>query len=141
MVHNTDGESCVVPGTAVVHAHISDGNNVHFSVEVMDGAGNVTHTHLMPNVGHTETPISNYGGSSGAPQITFDLPNGAAARDFQMSKVGTEQGPYDFVKNSCLTHVCDVLRAGGVDDIPTNGRLLLIWANHDGMTSMYCADG
>jgi hypothetical protein len=71
--------------------------------------------------------------------FTFRLPNADAARSFQASRIGTEQGRYDFLTNSCLTHVCDVLRAGGVTDIPETGTRMAVWARR-GLQSAFRED-
>ncbi|MFJ4616743.1 polymorphic toxin-type HINT domain-containing protein [Streptomyces sp. NPDC088812] len=128
LVHNQGCGPDADEGTALVHAHVSDGNNVHFTVEVMDGSGEITHSELMPNVGHTQTAIRNYTGSAGTMTFSFRLPNAGAARAFQAKKIGTGQGKYDFLTNSCLTHVCDVLREGGVTDLPDTGVRMAAWA-------------
>jgi hypothetical protein len=94
----------------------------------MGPEGSVIHSNLMPSFDKMQTPISHWTGGSSPVQLTFRLPNGDAAVAFQRSLIGTEQGPYDLARNSCLTHVCDVLREGGVDDIPTNG--LFRWAGN-----------
>ena len=52
-----------------------------------------------------------------AQSITLPLPDAKAAQDFQRSVMNTELGPYG-LNNSCVTHVCDVLRAGGAEGVP-----------------------
>jgi len=44
----------------------------------------------------------------------------------QEELVGAELGEYLLLKNSCFTHVNDVLAAGGLD-IPTSGKDGLKW--------------
>ncbi|MEU4828220.1 polymorphic toxin-type HINT domain-containing protein [Actinomadura sp. NPDC023710] len=131
LVHNCEG-------VAVVHVHSLPGNPLHFTIETMGPEGSVIHSNLMPSFDKMQTPISHWTGGSSPVQLTFRLPNGDAAIAFQRSLIGTEQGPYDLARNSCLTHVCDVLREGGVDDIPTNG--LFRWARN-GLNSAYREDG
>ncbi|SER01244.1 RHS repeat-associated core domain-containing protein [Streptomyces sp. yr375] len=135
LVHNCGGDE----GTALVHAHVGDGNNVHFTVEVMDGGGNITHSELMPNAGHTQTAIRDYQGLAGTSTFSFRLPNSGAARAFQAQKIGTGQGRYDFLTNSCLTHVCDVLQKGGVTDLPDTGVRIAAWARR-GLQSAFRDD-
>ncbi|MFC7728548.1 polymorphic toxin-type HINT domain-containing protein [Actinomadura keratinilytica] len=133
LVHN-----CPPSGQAVIHAHTEDGGNIHFTIEVMDSAGNVRHTHLMPTADRMQTPISDYTGPSGPIQVTFNLPDARAALAYQAKVVDTGQGPYSWFQNSCLTHCADVLRAGGVTDLPENGKRLIVWAKR-GMNSEFRA--
>ncbi|MER7759226.1 polymorphic toxin-type HINT domain-containing protein [Streptomyces sp. NPDC097619] len=137
LVHNQEcgGDD----GIAVVHGHQGEGTNVHFTVEVMDSAGDITHSELVPNVGKTKTAIREYRGRAGTMSFTFRLPNAKAARDFQKDVIGTQGAKYDFVTNSCMTHVCDVLRAGGVTDLPNSGTRTVVWAKQ-GLNSAFRDD-
>lgn len=47
-----------------------------------------------------------------------DLPDATAAQDFQKKHLNQIGGAYDIKTRSCVTHVGDVLRAGGVA-VPT----------------------
>jgi hypothetical protein len=51
----------------------------------------------------------------------FELPNAANAQKFQEAALNKEGGPYDTKTRSCVTHVGDVLRAGGVNVPPEPG--------------------
>ena len=44
--------------------------------------------------------------------------NTDAAQQYQHSVLGQRQGPYDVNTNSCVTHVLNVLQAGGVNVPP-----------------------
>jgi hypothetical protein len=46
------------------------------------------------------------------------LADARAAMEYQKSVLGTATGRYDAYANSCVTHCGDVLRAGGLTDIP-----------------------
>jgi hypothetical protein len=46
--------------------------------------------------------------------VTIPLPDATAAMEFQRSVLGQSVGGFDPQTNSCVTHVGDVLRAGGV---------------------------
>ncbi|MGK9176045.1 RHS domain-containing protein, partial [Yokenella regensburgei] len=109
----------------------------HYTVKVM--GDKILHTHQYGgyedfvneggrNVGvnPTDTMIASDGQSQvnnaklqGKPvhQTTFDMTDAGAekALEFQRSQVGKSLGPYDVRTRSCLTHVMEVLSAGGVD--------------------------
>ena len=46
-------------------------------------------------------------------QLTF--PTRELAQAYRRSVLGTEMGPYSSYTNSCVTHVVNVLNAGGAD--------------------------
>lgn len=50
-----------------------------------------------------------------ARQVEIDLPDAAAAQKYQRSVEEKPGGIYDEKTNSCMTHVGNVLRAGGVE--------------------------
>lgn len=50
--------------------------------------------------------------------LKLSLPNPSNARLFQDLNLGMSLGPYSAKTNSCITHVGDVLRAGGITDVP-----------------------
>jgi hypothetical protein len=106
----------------------------------MDGGGDITHSELVPHSGHSRTVVREYHGPPATTTLSFRLPNAAAARALQAARIGTEQGRYDFLTNSCLTHVCDVLRAGGVTDLPDTGTRMVHWAK-TGLHSAFREDG
>jgi hypothetical protein len=47
--------------------------------------------------------------------VRIPLPN---ARNFQLATEGYNFGAYDLETRSCVTYCLDVLRAGGVQDVP-----------------------
>ncbi|MCC8367009.1 RHS repeat protein [Xenorhabdus sp. PB61.4] len=106
--------------TVMWHDNRGPGNSYgHYSVKIEFG-GQTIHTHqfggLAPG-GPTPTKISTRGIQTlPVDKIgVFELPNGKAALDFQKS-VLEKVGPlYDTKTRSCVTHVMEVLQAGGID--------------------------
>jgi hypothetical protein len=105
-------------GKATVYWHDNRGpGNVfgHYSVKT-NASGKTLHTHQLGAPG-TKTMISS--NLSGVPSpkksFTFDLPNAFKAQEFQRSVLDKLGDDYDTRTRSCVTHVGDVLRAGGVD--------------------------
>lgn len=109
-------------GTATVHWHDNRGpDNAfgHYSVETNVG-GNTIHTHQLGAPG-TDTMISTDLSDVVSPtkSETFYLPKAKAAQEFQLKNIDKLGSPYDTKTRSCVTHVGDVLREGGLD-VPTN---------------------
>jgi hypothetical protein len=90
----------------------------HYSVEVKHG-NNTLHTEqVITSYDYSTTTIDKVNQIySEAPvkEITIDLPNAKGAMEYQRSMINKELGPYSEKTNSCVEHVCNVLRAGGVD--------------------------
>ena len=104
-------------GKACIHWHDNRGpGNAfgHYSVEV-EADGKKLHTHQLGAPG-TETMISDDLSGVVAPTKSrvVDLPDATAAQDFQKKNLNQIGGAYDTKTRSCVTHVGDVLRAGGV---------------------------
>jgi RHS repeat-associated protein len=109
-------------GTATVYWHDNRGPGNAFgrySVETSTGSKTI-HTHQLGTPG-TDTMISTDLGGVVSPtkSHTFDLPNAKAAQEFQLQNLNKTGPPYDTKTRSCVTHVGEVLRAGGLD-VPTN---------------------
>ena len=105
-------------GTATVHWYDNRGpGNAfgHYSVEVGLG-GKTIHTHQLGAPGTATMVSTDLSGlvRSSKSQV-FELPNAANAQQFQESALGKVGDPYDTKSRSCVTHVGEVLRAGGVD--------------------------
>ncbi len=49
------------------------------------------------------------------PPFCCVLPDAENAMKYQDKVYDTQLGPYNKMKNSCVDHVCEVLRQGGVD--------------------------
>ncbi len=105
------------------------GPQVHFVVEVHhNGTSMVTEQQSSGSFG-TPTEIENddFSGMLGMEPvniITTKLPDARAAIEYQTIRAGTPDGPYCVDTNSCLTHVFDVLRAGGKQNVPDNSKRL-----------------
>ncbi len=100
----------------------------HFSIDVASKGGK-KHTHQVIFNEKKGTTIIDYDGNLGKPKktISIDLPNSKAAIDYQKSITQTDTGIYDASKNSCLTHVMDVIRSGGIENAPTNSRAAAVY--------------
>jgi hypothetical protein len=59
--------------------------------------------------------------------IHVDLPDATAAYKEQAKRLGHPDGVYDENTNSCVTHVGDILRAGGAQNVPTTTRETINW--------------
>ncbi|MBL8620995.1 MAG: RHS repeat-associated core domain-containing protein [Myxococcales bacterium] len=105
-----------------------NGGGMHFTVEVEIGGESLT-THMTSNLAETETrvvatgtgKIKGFGDPIGKP-VEFALPNPAAARAMQLDQMAYgPMGPLQrtgALSHSCTTHICGVLRAGGVRGVP-----------------------
>ena len=98
------------PATVMQHP----GNPTHFSVAVEGGA----HTHqVVTGAGGSSTRIVTTEVAEAGEvlrQATVGVDAAAAAaRQAELLSI-RNLGPYDELMNSCVSHVCDVLRAGGV---------------------------
>lgn len=65
-------------------------------------------------------------------KYSFELPDAPAALRYQRSVLDEDMGTYVPHHNSCVTHCCDVLRAGGVSDVPTTTIPLTRWLRKGG---------
>ena len=78
------------------------------------------HTHQVRTDAQNNTTVINekeYNSMAGTPvarTVEVELPDAAAAQKYQRSVVDKPGGIYDEKTNSCMTHVGNVLRAGGV---------------------------
>ncbi|MCX2803360.1 RHS repeat-associated core domain-containing protein, partial [Microbulbifer thermotolerans] len=91
----------------------------HYSVEVSHN-GKVLHTHqVITAEDHSTTTIVSVNDYPPSQPIAhsniFELPNAMKAQEYQQNIEWKELGEYDRKQNSCVTHVCEVLRKGGID--------------------------
>jgi len=100
-------------GEAIVYLYKGEEN--HFSIVVKTN-DKVLHTEQVVR-GFDNTTISRYNdfGDKVRKQLQFNLPNAQDAQIFQEGLLNKNTGKYDIDSNSCLSHVCDVLREGGLD--------------------------
>ncbi len=119
-------------GTATVYLWGNDQGNKHITVSTSHN-GKTLHTHQVHdgntfqsiNGGKMQTWIIEHDEPEGKilkDTITIKLPNPGKAQEYQMSVLTDlesdnwkEMGWYDAANNSCMSHACDVLMAGGVD--------------------------
>jgi len=101
-------------GEAIVYLY--KGPDKHFSVLVKQG-DEIVHTEQVILDDAMNTTISFYDDFGDEIRKKFELiiPDAAFAQEFQKNLVGKNTGIYRLDTNSCLSHVCDVLKAGGVD--------------------------
>lgn len=112
--------------TVYWYDHIG-GQTGHYTVKTVAPSGSL-HTEQVST--GDETWIERVNGSTAGEPVnsaTFELPNIDAAQDFQRDKMragkrGESDGKYDASTNSCMTHVMDVLNAGGVNSPNTGHR-------------------
>ncbi|MGG1949381.1 RHS repeat-associated core domain-containing protein [Trinickia sp. NRRL B-1857] len=123
------------PGKAIVRQSRSE-YGPHFDVEVVSNAGGRTmRTHQLITDDNNNTIIT---GRELAPESTVentvlvDLPDAEAAKQAQAQRLGHDGGVYDKNTNSCVTHVGDILRAGGAPDVPNTTRETIKWLIKNG---------
>jgi RHS repeat-associated protein len=116
-------------GTATVFQYPSTGEAGHFSVEVESESGKSLHTHqVITSHDQAHTAIAEHHGGyiGGQPVVRshkFDLPDADAAIGFQSKqRLAGDLGQYCLLNNSCLSHVDDVLRAGGNEGLPIGDK-------------------
>jgi RHS repeat-associated protein len=112
--------------TVYWYDHIG-GTTGHYTVKTVAPSGSL-HTEQVSTGDETWIERVN-GATAGEPvnSATFELPNVDAAQNVQRDKVragkrGESDGKYEAGTNSCMTHVMDVLNAGGVDAPSTGHR-------------------
>jgi hypothetical protein len=111
-------------GTAIVKAYRATlGNRLpHFTIEV-HYRGQVLETEqlVLSRNDLSRTTIDEVISSASPHQTAIvPLPNAREAQSYQRAMIGQELGPYG-LNNSCITHVCNVLRVSGVPDVPSGG--------------------
>jgi hypothetical protein len=92
------------------------------AVEVVTTDGRSLDTEqVIKNQNRTTIAKTSSDGSPLVHQATVDLPDADAAMDYQQKQLGKDLGSYDDKTNSCVTHVAEVLNAGG-EAMPTVGQ-------------------
>jgi hypothetical protein len=91
----------------------------HYSIETSD-YGDFLHTHqVITELDNSQTMIAN--ARTFPPSKKMDnvarvkIPDIYGAQNYQKEMIGKQLGPYSRDTNSCVDHVAEVLRAGGVD--------------------------
>jgi len=93
----------------------------HFSIEVQYG-DDVFETHQVITAWDmSQTTIIQVSPPRTPDQIVeIFLPNARSAQEYQRSVLWNNLGKYD-LNNTCVTHVCNVLRVGGAEGVPPAG--------------------
>ena len=106
-------------GTAKIYHYEADEQNPygHYSVEVSNGTESV-HTHQVITAPDQSTTTIvdavEYSPSKPIEKIVeVNIPNASQALEYQKQQMWQELGPYSQKTNSCVDHVCEVLRQGG----------------------------
>jgi hypothetical protein len=118
----TPGVRGAASGTATLIQH--SGRHASVAVRVGD---EVLHTEQFVRAGQATIVVV----EDAAPvvrQVTVNLPDAAAAMNYQRAVLGQATGVYNASTNSCVTHCGDVLRAGGLD-VPSTTREIVRWLN------------
>jgi len=94
----------------------------HYAIRVVSGDREQFSHQVITSDDHAHTTISQRPPQREPEKIVrVPLPEATKAMDYQRSMLGKELGPYDRRTNSCVDHVAETLRQGGVD-VP-NGPL------------------
>ena len=112
---------CPCEGKEIIRHYGVEGSRTrHYTVEVQSNTASV-HTHQVEDPETGDTTIANERRErvmTGDPILhnaEVPMPNPNSAIAYQQSKIGANLGKYDEKTNSCVDHVANVLRAGGVD--------------------------
>lgn len=119
-------KSLKTPGIIKVHQYEATEQNPfgHFSVESISPIDRM-HTHQIITLeDYSETTIvsaTRYPASGSiVKSVEMSVPNVDSAISYQRNQINKALGAYDRRSNSCVTHVCQVLRNSGVD-VPDGG--------------------
>jgi RHS repeat-associated protein len=141
LVHNDNGaagELCSLPvaGQAIVHLDFSDMEAQHALITIRSNAGEVLSTHQFGGPGLPRNGVETFDPATRLnPRTTFNveipLPNadGALAyAEVMMDKTAQGTYPaYNLRTQSCVTYCANVLRAGGVEGVPTTPLAAQRW--------------
>jgi uncharacterized protein RhaS with RHS repeats len=110
------GLSCK-EGTAIVRQYDNGHAEGHFTVEIVHGDAKYMTHQVITKDDMSQTTIrraSTYAeGKTPVHETIINLPDANAAMQYQKNMINMELGQYDALNNSCLSHVCDVVEAGG----------------------------
>jgi RHS repeat-associated protein len=105
-------------GKAIIRQFENGYPEGHFTIEIDDGVKRLHTEQLITKKDRSatsifETPIEN----NPVHTKVIDIPDATSAIGYQKSLIGKELGTYDAYKNSCLSHVVDVLESGGAKPV------------------------
>jgi RHS repeat-associated protein len=116
----TPAEGAGDPGLAIVYWERKVGRG-HASIRVVSADWQrQRHTELLGAPGHGTSPVDVMRDYPARPIKAYavDLPHVDKAFDFQYRTLDTSRGAFSFPGNNCVTYCADVIRAGGVHDVP-----------------------
>ncbi|WP_333998851.1 RHS repeat-associated core domain-containing protein [Burkholderia cepacia] len=117
------------PGKAIIRQSRNEGGP-HFDIEVVPDSGRTMRTHqVIVDDEHNAIITGQHMAPASTVQNTIhvDLPDATAAYQEQARRLGHPDGVYDKNNRSCVTHVGDILRAGGAQNVPTTTREIIKW--------------
>lgn len=104
-------------GYAIVRQYENGFQEGHFTVEIVQEDISYQTDQVILNKDWSSTTIrrskNSFAGKIPIAEAIIPLSNATGAREFQKSLINSELGKYDPITNSCLSHVFDVLEAGG----------------------------
>ncbi|WP_234420915.1 DUF6443 domain-containing protein, partial [Aquimarina sp. Aq78] len=106
-------------GTATIYHYEGTSTNRfgHYAVQTEVNGTKLATDQVITSGDTTIRLTSNLEGASNIAKVR--LPNAKAAQGYQSSQVGKQLGPYNQKCNSCVNHVGNVLREGGLN-VPTS---------------------
>jgi len=110
------GLSCK-EGYAIVRQFENPYQEGHFTIEIVEGDISYHTDQVITSPDWSTTSIRRSGnafsGKTPLAETIIPIKDAASARSLQKSLINAELGAYDPINNSCLSHVFDVLEAGG----------------------------
>ena len=108
-------------GKAIIRQYNNGHPEGHFTVEIVTNDLEYSTHQVITAKDQSQTTIvrtSRYSkGKTPVHEAVVDLPDAQAALDYQKNMINEELGQYDPLQNSCLSHVCDVVEAGGTPEV------------------------
>ncbi|MGY3792179.1 DUF6443 domain-containing protein [Aquimarina sp. 433] len=104
-------------GTATVFQYEATPDNPfgHYAIETNFNGNSVMTDQVITSADLSTTTIRTRTAENPTNTAEIQLPNAKAAQDYQNGQVGKQLGVYDKKCNSCVNHVGNVLRNGGVN--------------------------
>jgi RHS repeat-associated protein len=109
-------------GVATVFSHAGS----HVSILVEHGE-EALHTEQVVMEGRLTTIAEVQDAAEVLQSVKIPLPDASAAMEYQEGVIETATGLYNRSSNSCVTHVGDVLREGGVEGVPERTIDIIRW--------------
>ncbi len=104
-------------GVAIIRQYENGYQEGHLTIEIIDGDISYHTDQVITSDDKSSTTIrrSNkaFEGEVPVAVVEIPIPNAEAARNLQKQLINENLGEYDAINNSCVSHVCDILEAGG----------------------------